>query len=113
MINALAYSISGVPVPGPNSIPQGGLFSPGTGQTTGQLIIERGIELLFLFAVLFALYHLVLAGIHWIMSEGDKQKVMAARDSIVHSVLGLMIVFLSYFIVFLVGKFFRINFFGP
>lgn len=113
MIKELALSINGTPVPAPNSIPQGGLFTPGTGQTTGQIIIERGIQLLFLFAILFALYHLIWGGIKWMRSEGDKQKVQAARDSIVYSVIGLLIVFLSYFVIFVIGHFFRIQFLGP
>jgi hypothetical protein len=62
-------------------------------------IIGTAIIVLFILAIIIALIWLVIGGIKWITSSGDSSKVEAARNQIIAAVIGLVIVFLSYFIL--------------
>lgn len=62
------------------------------------VIIRNFITVLFVVAVLLALFFLIRAGISWVTSGGDKAKVDAARQMIVAAVIGLIVTFLAYFI---------------
>ncbi len=64
------------------------------------------VSLIFVVAVIVALFYLIYGGIRWITSGGDKGAVEAARQHIIAAVIGLVIVFLSYFIVSLIMQFF-------
>lgn len=58
-------------------------------------------------AVVITLAYLIWGGIKWIMSGGDKGNVETARNTIVAAVIGLIIVFLSWFIInFILTTFF-------
>ena len=57
------------------------------------------ITVVFVIATLLALVYLIWGGIKWVLSGGDKTKVDAARAAIVASIVGLIIIFLSYFIL--------------
>ena len=76
-----------------------------TGDRFGDLI-GNVITLLFIIAVVVALAFLIWGGIKWILSGGDKSAVEAARNTIVAAVVGLVIVFLAYFILNIVITFF-------
>lgn len=69
-------------------------------------IVSSVITILFIAAVIIALGFLVWGGIKWILSGGDKSAVEGARNTIVAAIVGLVIVFLSYFILSLVTNFF-------
>lgn len=62
-------------------------------------VIGNVITIAFIIAIVIALAFLVYGGIKWITSGGDKTAVEAARNTIVASIVGLVIVFLSYFIL--------------
>ncbi|MCL5970204.1 MAG: pilin [Patescibacteria group bacterium] len=64
------------------------------------------VLLLFVIAVLIALGFLIWGGIKWITSGGDKSGVESARNHIVAAIVGLVIVFLAFFIVNIVAGFF-------
>lgn len=66
-------------------------------------IMQYVIQLLFGIAILLALAFLIWGGIDWIMSRGDKQRVQKARMKLIYSIIGLIIVFLAFFIVNLFG----------
>lgn len=72
-------------------------------------LITSIINLLFVAAIILALGFLVYGGIKWITSGGDKGKVDAARGMIVAALVGLVLVFLSYFIINLAGQFFGVG----
>ena len=74
-------------------------------------VIGFAITLVFVAAVLIALFFLVYGGIKWITSGGDKGAVEAARNQIIAAVIGLIIVFLSFFILNLVLGFFGLSLF--
>ena len=89
----LALSINGSAIPAPGNIPTGG-FS-----TQGINIIELSYTVLFVFGSILALGFVIYAGIQWAMSGGDKQKVQAARNRLTYSIIGLIVITLSFFIV--------------
>ena len=60
------------------------------------------VTIAFVIAVLIALFFLLWGGIKWITSGGDKTGVEAARNQIIAAIIGLIIVFLSFFILNLV-----------
>ena len=62
-------------------------------------IIGTAIIVIFIVAIVIALIWLVIGGIKWITSSGDSSKVEAARNQIIAAVIGLIIVFLSFFIL--------------
>ena len=62
-------------------------------------IIGAIINFLFVVAVIIAVIYLLYGGIKWIMSRGDKSQVEEARNHIVAAVVGLIVVFLAFFII--------------
>ncbi|OGH10763.1 MAG: hypothetical protein A3B38_03615 [Candidatus Levybacteria bacterium RIFCSPLOWO2_01_FULL_36_13] len=69
-------------------------------------VVGTGTEYLFVIAIIIALLYLVWGGLKWLTSGGDKTALQAAREHIVAAVVGLIIVFLSYFILAFLIKFF-------
>lgn len=62
-------------------------------------------------AVIFFLW-LILGGIQWMLSGGDKQKTEAARGQITGALVGLVIVFSAWAIAQLFQTLFGVNIFG-
>jgi predicted metalloprotease len=89
----------------PEGIPTGGL-SEGSG------IAQWAITFLFIGAIVVALFMLIYSGIQWIMSGGDKQKVESARHRIIYAIIGLVVVFLSFMIINVIGTIFGVNLLG-
>lgn len=75
-------------------------------------IIGFAVTILFIVAVLIALVFLILGGIKWITSGGDKANVETARNQIIAAVVGLILVFLSFFILNLVLQAFNLSLFS-
>lgn len=67
-----------------------------------QKFVGDALSYLFVFGAIIALIFLIWGGIRWIMSGGDKAKVEAARGTIIGAIIGLVIVFASYIIIFFV-----------
>lgn len=80
-----------------------------TGGSLGGLV-GSVITAIFVIAVIIALAFLIFGGIKWILSGGDKAGVEGARNMIVASIVGLIIVFLSYFVLNLVLSLFGLSF---
>lgn len=64
------------------------------------------IGFIFTLSVVIALLYLIWGGFKWLTSGGDKSAVGAAREHIIAAVVGLIVIFLSYFILNLVLNFF-------
>ena len=75
-------------------------------------IVGFVVTIPFVIAILIALFFLIYGGIKWITSGGDKAGVEAARNQIIAAVIGLIIVFLSFFILNLVLQFFGLSLFS-
>lgn len=68
--------------------------------------IQNGITILFIIAVIVTLFFLIWGGIKWITSGGDKTQLETARNTIIAAVIGLILVFSSFFILNITLQFF-------
>jgi hypothetical protein len=90
------------------TIPQGDLFRI---DSLGQLVSAVAGSLLII-AALLAFVYLILGGIQWITSGGDKSGMEAARNKITHAIVGLIIVGAAWAIMMLVQNFLGISIIG-
>ena len=74
-------------------------------------IIAAAIKMVLVIAALVFFFILVIGGVKWILSEGDKGKTEAARNQITQALVGLVIVFAAWAIAQLIGTFFGVNIF--
>ncbi len=72
-------------------------------------IIGQGVLIIFVVATLIALAFLIWGGVKWIMSGGDKAKVETARSTIIAALIGLVVTFLSFFILSLIMGLFGLS----
>lgn len=79
----------------------------------GENIIQGALNLLFILAVVLAIFLIIFSGIQWILSSGDKQKVQAARARLTFAIVGLVVVFLALFIINVIGFLFGVKLIGP
>lgn len=79
------------------------------GELTISSIISGLIRLTLVVVSLVFFAILVLGGIRWITSRGDKQAVEDARNQITHALIGLAIVFVAWAIVRLIGNLFGVD----
>lgn len=86
----------------PASIPKGGL-------TTLQSILSNGITLFLIFGILLTIITIIWSGIQWGSSGGDKAKLQSARNRITWAVIGFILLLLSFFILNIIGYFFKVN----
>lgn len=98
----LALTLGGTPINVPQNVPTESSQSLSS-------VLQLGFEILYLGAVLLTLFYLVWGGFDWISSEGNKQKLDQARQKVIFAVIGLTIVFLSFFIINVVQQFFHVS----
>ena len=79
------------------------------GNITITSIISAIIVLILIIAALVFLFMLILGGIKYITSGGDKAATEGARNQITAALIGLVIVFAAWAIITLVNAFFGIN----
>jgi hypothetical protein len=72
-------------------------------------IISQLIGALFIAGFLLALVFLLMGGISWITSGGDKTKLEKARDEITNSLMGIVVVAAAWAISILVANFFGLD----
>ena len=77
----------------------------------GQLISSL-VGTLLILAALLAFFFLILGGIQWITSGGDKAGMEAARNKITHAIVGLIIVGAAWAIMLLVQNFLGVSVIG-
>lgn len=75
-------------------------------------VIQAGFGLVLFVAGLLAFAYLLLGGIQWITSGGDKGGLEAARNKIIHAIVGLIVVFSAWAITLLVQNFLGYTIFG-
>ena len=73
-------------------------------------LITNVTSIMLVIAALAAFVFLVLGGLQWITSGGDKSGMEAARNKITHAIVGLIIVAAAYAVMILVSNFLGINF---
>ncbi len=72
-------------------------------------ILRTGVSLLILLAIILSLFSLIYLGFLWLTSQGDKQKLQQARQRFSYILVGLVLIFISFFILAVLGKFFQVN----
>ncbi len=103
----LSLSVPGYgPIDAPGNIPTGGM------STSGKAILKAGINAFLVAAVLLALFFLIWGGIQWSTSQGDKDKLEAAKKRVVFSIIGLLVSFFSFVILQVLGAFFKVPLLG-
>ena len=75
-------------------------------------IISGAISLILIVASIIFFFMLVIGGIKWILSGGDKGQTEAARNQITAALIGLVIVFAAWAIATLIGNLFGITIFS-
>ncbi len=88
-----------------------GDFAPLKGVTIPK-IITSSISLALIVAAVVFFFMLVIGGIRWITSGGDKGGTEVARNQITAALVGLVIVFAAWAIMQLIGGLFGITIFS-
>lgn len=79
------------------------------GTLTFPALISGLIRLTLVVAALVFFFILVIGGIRWILSGGDKAQTEAARNQITAALVGLVIVFAAWAIATLIETFFGVK----
>lgn len=95
----------GQTVTAPGGIPQGGI-------TTVSTVIGNALTIMLIVAVILSLIYLILGGLQWISSGGDKSKVESARKRITFAIVGLIVCLCAFFLVNIIGFFFKTKLLG-
>lgn len=82
------------------------------GETFLGMFLGNFITLLLIAAAIITLFLLIIGGIQWMLSGGDKAATEAARGRITAAVIGLLLVFASWSIILLIEKFLGITILG-
>ncbi len=72
-------------------------------------LVSTAIRALLIVAAVVFFFMLVIGGIKWILSGGDKGKTEEARNQITAALVGLVIVFSAWAIAQLINAFFGVN----
>ena len=104
MNNLIAETISLTPAPGSGFEKLGGITVPS--------LVSGGIRLVVIVAAIIFFFILVIGGIRWIASGGDKAQTEAARNQITAALVGLVIVFAAWAILALIKTFFGVDVFS-
>ena len=72
-------------------------------------LVTLAINFVLIIAAIAFFFMLVLGGIKWITSGGDKGKTESARSQITAGLIGLVIVFAAWAIISILENFFGVN----
>ena len=92
----------------PNTI--GNDMTPRGGLTAAGLWVSSLVSLFLIITSLAALIFLVLGGVTWVTSGGEKAALESARNKITHAIVGLVVVASAWAMWLLIGRFFGIDF---
>ncbi|MEI6326650.1 MAG: hypothetical protein WCO78_00855 [Candidatus Roizmanbacteria bacterium] len=53
--------------------------------------LKWGLQVFFVVLALFALYNMLMGAFGWVSSNGVEEKIQAARDQIMHALIGLIL----------------------
>jgi len=75
-------------------------------------LISAAVGLLLILSALLAFFYLILGGISWITSGGDKAAMETARNKITHAIVGLIIVGAAWAVMILIQNFLGVQIIG-
>lgn len=102
MSTAVAFAADDISLSPPGQFIKLGSLSPAS-------LISSGIKLALIIAAVVFFFMLVIGGIRWILSGGDKGKTEEARNQITAALVGLVIVFSAWAIAQLINALFGVN----
>jgi len=70
--------------------------------------IPNLIELAFVIAAVIFIFVMIMGGIQWIFSGGDKNAVQSAQGKITNAIIGLVVLFSIFAVIKILGAFFGI-----
>jgi len=96
---------------------QEGIYNPalselvgrGEGITIINLFLSNIISLLLIVGVVVALFFVIMGAIQWITAGDDKEKLNSARGKVVSAIVGLIVLFLVFAIMKIIGTFLGIE----
>jgi len=98
------------PITGTGLGPFGKTIPSGTNAVSNVLdAISKIIGILTVFASIWFLLQILLAGYEWMSAGGDTKKIASARDRITHAFIGLIIVVGAWTLVAVTGQFLGFN----
>lgn len=91
-----------------------GPFANVSGGTEGlqniSKLVSGIIGFMTISAFIWFIFQFLIGGFNWITSGGDKAKLQSARDRITNSLIGLIVVVISWAMLSLAGQFFGVDF---
>lgn len=84
-----------------------------SGPTSSSGILNWVLAIILVGVILMAFGYLIFGAIMWITSQGDKQKVESARNTIIYSIVGLLVAILSFSIIRFIGEILGMNLLNP
>ncbi|HET9946532.1 MAG TPA: hypothetical protein VFQ63_00565 [Patescibacteria group bacterium] len=103
MTNLLAFTVDSTSV----SLP-----APVAAFTNGNILqntLNVWFNLLFVIAILMALFYMIWNAFGLIRSQGDKKAIEESRTGITNSITGLIIILVTFIFINIVGYFFHAN----
>jgi hypothetical protein len=66
-------------------------------------VIQTVFSIFFIVAIIYFIWHFVMAGYHLISTEGDPKKLTVAKDQIAYALIGIVVIFSVFAILKFVG----------
>lgn len=66
-------------------------------------VIQAVFSIFFIVAVIYFLWHVIMAGYHLISTEGDPKKLEVARHQITYALIGIGVIFMVFAILKFIG----------
>jgi len=82
---------------------------PSGGSNVLSNAIGVGIQIFLIVVIITSLLFVLWGGINWIRSEGDAQKIQAARLQIIFAIIGLIVSFIAFGIIGVFSSFFNVK----
>ncbi len=104
IVGAASVAFTAAQVFAADVIPFTTKINPGTGWATDfGALVNSVLSIVMVIALLLVLLYLVLGGIEWITSGGDKGKTESARNKITAAIIGIIILAAAYALTQLVA----------
>lgn len=82
-----------------------------TGAGTISLFLSNAVNLIFSIAAVVLLFMILWGAFDWMISEGEKEKIAAARSKILNAMIGMILIAIAFAIVRLLSQFTGFSFF--
>jgi len=72
-------------------------------------VIQAVFSIFLIVGVLYFVWHVVMAGYHFINSQGDPKKIESAKDQLTNAFIGILVIFVVFALLKFVGYILGIN----